>query len=132
MYTLVRGASVGWYPYPFLDPRVHGYLYVTVITIFVAIVGLALAWSRSSSSEALSAIMEGSEADSARRFVALEALVMQAEQGQTPTARAAVAVLRHLGEEGPPLARLAAQLGRAFLGTPTADFHTFLEQLLGG
>jgi len=43
-YSLIRGPIVDWYPYPFLDPRVHGYLYVTVITIFVAIVGLALAW----------------------------------------------------------------------------------------
>ncbi len=31
-------------PLPVLDPRVHGYLYVTVMMIFVAIVGLALAW----------------------------------------------------------------------------------------
>jgi len=97
-----------------------------------AVPGLALAWSRRSSSEALSAIMAASEADSARRFVALEALVMQAEQRQTPTAGAALAVLRRLGEQGPPMARLAAQLARAFLGTPTADFHIFLEQLLGG
>lgn len=43
-YALIRGPIVDWYPYPFLDPRVHGYLYVTVMMIFVAIVGLALAW----------------------------------------------------------------------------------------
>ena len=43
-YSLIRGPIVDWYPYPFLDPRVHGYLYVTVMMIFVAIVGLALAW----------------------------------------------------------------------------------------
>ena len=43
-YALIRGPIVDWYPYPFLDPRVHGYLYVAVMMIFVALVGLALAW----------------------------------------------------------------------------------------
>ena len=43
-YSLIRGPIVDWYPYPFLDPRVHGYLYVVVMMVFVAIVGLALAW----------------------------------------------------------------------------------------
>jgi len=43
-FCLIRGPIVDWYPYPFLDPRVHGYLYVTVMMIFVALVGLALAW----------------------------------------------------------------------------------------
>jgi hypothetical protein len=43
-YSLIRGPLADWYPYPFLDPRVHGYLYVVVMMIFVAIVGLALAW----------------------------------------------------------------------------------------
>ena len=43
-YCLIRGPIVDWYPYPFLDPRVHGYLFVAVMMIFVAIVGLALAW----------------------------------------------------------------------------------------
>jgi hypothetical protein len=43
-YALIRGPIVDWYPYPFLDPRLHGYLYVTVMMIFVAVVGLALAW----------------------------------------------------------------------------------------
>jgi len=36
-YTLVRGAIVGWYPYPFLDPANGGYgrvaLYVCVILV---------------------------------------------------------------------------------------------------
>jgi len=44
VYTLIRGPILDWYPYPFLDPRVHGYLYVVVMMIFVAVVGLALAW----------------------------------------------------------------------------------------
>jgi len=43
-YCLIRGPIVDWYPYPFLDPRLHGYLYVVVMMVFVAIVGLALAW----------------------------------------------------------------------------------------
>ena len=43
-YCLIRGPIVDWYPYPFLDPRVHGYLYVVIMMVFVAVVGLALAW----------------------------------------------------------------------------------------
>ncbi len=43
-YSLIRGPIVDWYPYPFLDPRDHGYPYVVVMMIFVAIVGLGLAW----------------------------------------------------------------------------------------
>jgi hypothetical protein len=44
VYTLIRGPIVDWYPYPFLDPRTLGYPYVAVMMVFVAIVGLALAW----------------------------------------------------------------------------------------
>ena len=43
-YTMVRGAMVDWYPYPFLEPRSNGYGFVTVMSAFVAVVGLALAW----------------------------------------------------------------------------------------
>jgi len=43
-YCLIRGPIVDWYPYPFLDPRDHGYPYVIVMMVFVATVGLALAW----------------------------------------------------------------------------------------
>lgn len=43
-YALIRGPIVDWYPYPFLDPRDHGYPYVVLMMIFVALVGLALAW----------------------------------------------------------------------------------------
>src|SRR5438093_7253001 len=37
-YTMVRGAIVGWYPYPFLDPAHGGYAQVgaTVVMILVA------------------------------------------------------------------------------------------------
>jgi len=44
VYCLVRGPIVDWYPYPFLDPRPNGYLFVAVMMVVVAIVGLALAW----------------------------------------------------------------------------------------
>ena len=46
-YTLVRGALVGWYPYPFLDPANGGYAtvaaYIVGILIFGAIVGAIVA-----------------------------------------------------------------------------------------
>lgn len=43
LYTLVRGPIVGWYPYPFLDPREHGYLHVAVGGIIVTAAFLAAA-----------------------------------------------------------------------------------------
>lgn len=36
-YTLIRGPIVQWYPYPFLDPRPHGYGFVAVMSVFVAL-----------------------------------------------------------------------------------------------
>ena len=44
-YTLVRGPIVGWYPYPFLDPRPHGYGEVLLTSVFVAVVIAALAYA---------------------------------------------------------------------------------------
>lgn len=44
LYTLVRGTVVDWYPYPFLDPRVHGYAAVVVGCLLVAAAFLAVAW----------------------------------------------------------------------------------------
>jgi hypothetical protein len=44
VYTLLRGPVVGWYPYPFLDPRVNGYGTVALLTVFVAITIGLLAW----------------------------------------------------------------------------------------
>jgi hypothetical protein len=41
-YTLVRGPFAHWYPYPFLDPRPHGYGHVVVGSVGVA-VGFVLA-----------------------------------------------------------------------------------------
>jgi hypothetical protein len=48
-YTLIRGAAVDWYPYPFLDPdQVGGYIGVAgfslAITAVFVVVGLALHW----------------------------------------------------------------------------------------
>jgi hypothetical protein len=43
--TLIRGAIVGFYPYPFLDATTHGYLKVTVNCVLVAALFLGLAIS---------------------------------------------------------------------------------------
>ncbi|KJK45650.1 hypothetical protein UK23_25340 [Lentzea aerocolonigenes] len=45
IYTLVRGPIVDWYPYPFLDPRAHGYGDVALTCVFVAVVITALAYA---------------------------------------------------------------------------------------
>nr|WP_249179771.1 Pr6Pr family membrane protein [Burkholderia vietnamiensis] len=42
-YTLVRGALENWYPYPFVDPRPHGYLPVAVQCSLIALGAAALA-----------------------------------------------------------------------------------------
>ncbi len=110
-----------------------------------AIPGLALAWSRRQRAAELGAALVESEADSTRRFVALEALVLVAQESAKPakpvagesassgderaTARAA---LQRAAESGPPLARLAAQIGRAFLEARPPELHAFIERLLGG
>lgn len=48
-YTLIRGPIVDWYPYPFIDPRPHGYGYVTLMCAGVAVwfvaAALALVWA---------------------------------------------------------------------------------------
>jgi hypothetical protein len=43
VFTLVRGAATGWYPYPFMDPGKHGWASVslTLAGIVVAFIGLA-------------------------------------------------------------------------------------------
>jgi HEAT repeat protein len=111
-----------------------------------AVPGLALAWSRRQSAEELGRALVESEADSTRRFVALEALVIKAQAGNgvgggaakaaggtTPAERATARdTLQRAAEEGPPLARLAAQIGRAFLEAQPPDLHVFIERLLGG
>jgi hypothetical protein len=43
IYTLVRGAIVDWYPYPFIDVTAHGYPYVAGACIGVAVLLLVVA-----------------------------------------------------------------------------------------
>lgn len=44
-YTLVRGPIVNWYPYPFMDPRTHGYGAVFLNCLVVTVVFVALAFA---------------------------------------------------------------------------------------
>lgn len=43
-YTFVRGAVVGWYPYPFLDVTTLGLAPALLNTAVVAVVFVGLAW----------------------------------------------------------------------------------------
>jgi hypothetical protein len=48
-YSLIRGAAIDWYPYPFLDADEHGYAAVLAtsagIAVVVFLLGLAIAWA---------------------------------------------------------------------------------------
>jgi hypothetical protein len=45
-YSMVRGAAVGWYPYPFLNPeKVGGYGGVSVYALGIAVVVVAAGWA---------------------------------------------------------------------------------------
>lgn len=44
LYSLIRGAIVLWYPYPFLDPIQTGWPTVLVTSIFIAVGTVGLAW----------------------------------------------------------------------------------------
>jgi hypothetical protein len=44
VYTLVRGAFVDWYPYPFIDVGEHGYPTVLLTSLVIAALMLGLAW----------------------------------------------------------------------------------------
>lgn len=44
VYSLVRGAVVGWYPYPFLNPATNGYGGVVVVSCGITVLVLALTW----------------------------------------------------------------------------------------
>lgn len=44
VYTFVRGAVTGWYPYPFLDVTELGYAGAVTSSAIVAVVFLVLAW----------------------------------------------------------------------------------------
>jgi hypothetical protein len=46
-YTLVRGAIVDWYPYPFVDVGVHGYVVVAVNCVAISVLMLVLAFAAS-------------------------------------------------------------------------------------
>lgn len=95
-----------------------------------AIRALAETWAKLRSPAELAAVIEASDRDSARRFVALEALVRKAS---APEARDEVdKALAGVGRQGSPLARLAAEIGRAFLTTGATEMRAFLGRLLGG
>ena len=76
------------------------------------------------------------ENDSARRLVAVEALVIQASQTEkgkaSADAKQARNLLEKLATSGPPLARLAAQIGRAFVGAKLEEMHAFFDRMYGG
>ena len=99
-----------------------------------ALPGLALAWSQRQDARELGRVLVGSDTDSIRRFVALEALVARAQrQSATPAERAAArAELDRIGDSGPALARLAARIGKSFIDAPPAEMHAFIERLFGG
>jgi HEAT repeat protein len=94
-----------------------------------AIRGLGALWARQKTADELGRALERADADSGQRFVALEALVNQARSGAKQ--KEAQAALERIAASGPPLARLAAQVGRAFLHADPEAMHQFLEKLLG-
>jgi hypothetical protein len=99
-----------------------------------ALPGLALAWSEQKDARELGRVLIGSDTDSIRRFVALEALVARAQSKSAPAAdrAAARAELDRIAESGPALARLAARIGKSFIDAPPAEMHAFIERLFGG
>jgi HEAT repeat protein len=99
---------------------------------YAAIYGLGALWAIERSPSEIATILTASEADSVRRMLALEALVLKAKQKQDPSSKEARRVLESTAEDGPPLARLAAQVGCAFLAGKQEDMHAFLEKLFGG
>jgi len=44
VYSLVRGAIVGWYPYPFIDPVAAGWPNLIGVSLTIALGSLLLAW----------------------------------------------------------------------------------------
>ncbi len=43
VYCLIRGPIVDWYPYPFIDPRVQGYVSLTIGLVVLLVVFVVLA-----------------------------------------------------------------------------------------
>jgi hypothetical protein len=98
-----------------------------------AIRGLGTTWARQRKAAEVAEILETCETDSARRLVAVEALVIQASRADGgEDAKQARTLLERLVPSGPPLARLAAQVGRAFIGAKLEDMHAFFDRLYGG
>jgi hypothetical protein len=44
IYSLVRGAMVGWYPYPFLNPAINGWTGIGLTTIGITLTVLFIMW----------------------------------------------------------------------------------------
>lgn len=48
IYSLVRGSITGWYPYAFLDPKIHGYagvaMAVILVSTFAVAIGAGIVW----------------------------------------------------------------------------------------
>lgn len=44
VYSLTRGALVGWYPYPFLNPDTNGYGAIAITATGLLALGLGLIW----------------------------------------------------------------------------------------
>jgi hypothetical protein len=101
-----------------------------------AIRGLGTTWARQRKPAEIASILETSETEGSRRLVAVEALVIQAAQAEkgklTEDAKQARALLDRLATSGPPLARLAAQIGRAFVGAHLEEMHAFFDRMYGG
>jgi hypothetical protein len=99
-----------------------------------AVRGLARVWARQRQPAALAALLASSETDSARRLVSLEALVTESDNADRQAA--ARMALEQVAASGPPLGRLFAQIGRAFIGGggagKPAEMHAFVDKLLGG
>lgn len=45
VYSLLRGAATGWYPYPFLDPANGGYGKVLITSLIIMIGGIVLIYA---------------------------------------------------------------------------------------
>ena len=57
--------------------------------------------------------------------------MITAQQGSAAEKATAKQTLDQIAAGGPPLARLAAQIGRSFIAEKPATMHTFIERLLG-
>ncbi|GAB2728136.1 hypothetical protein GCM10027089_59740 [Nocardia thraciensis] len=76
VYSLIRGAIVDWYPYPFLDPRGQGYISLLIGLVVLAVVfallatavaGLGVLFARKEPPAAAAPGAAASERDGGRR-----------------------------------------------------------------